>query len=623
MTGQTGGEKKNLMIIKELTNNIYPFFTSLSIITAGIILVFFGLSKRKGFKIFGIAIAAVSIITAIFLNIRTFGMFGDFSSNLFNFNLFGAAATEVILFAALNILVFISIINFHNDNFIKILLVFLTGVFFFTVFICANNFIMIFTGFVVLLLAVFQLNSVLNSRINKSSFSEYSIKNSIIRFYLAASFSFLLTFMGYSLIYGSTDVKFFKQLLESGKMTDPLVVTGLFIILSSLYIFMFIFPLQSAYIKMQNRIQYSSMQVVWFFYFPAGVLMFLKLKDVLFYFMSRHSQPVTGTLLAISAICILGGNIGAIKAQGLRRLLSFLYLPMTGQIILGFALFGLGALSSSRVAWLAVANILFTGFIYFPLGLFSSELENRFGSDRIANMAGYLRTQKYISINLLILLLAFGGLIGTSGYVLRFMYLQPFLTGVNELLSIGPDIRLSVLNISSFAVILVSWIFIAVNVIRLIFCLAKRPPESGQTRTSGLIGPATGISTGGIEGDNSVGSGGAFGSEAENSGGSLSAFGSAAENQIQHSEYEPIQAPISGQTYSMVSEPAQISMTGSAGGHAISRPQDEGHFRFSRFLCVYLTFFSVIIILSGIMGLLEILGINLSFLNFSLINLNF
>ena len=173
------------------------------------ILVFFGLSKRKGFKIFGITAAAVSIIAAIILNIRTFGMFGDFSSNLFNFNFFTAAATTVILFAALNILIYISIINFHNDNFIKILLVFLTGVFFFTVFISANNFIMIFTSFAVLLLTVFQLSSVLNSRINKGSFSEYSIKNSIIRFYLAAAFSFLLTFMGYSLIFGSTDFKFF------------------------------------------------------------------------------------------------------------------------------------------------------------------------------------------------------------------------------------------------------------------------------------------------------------------------------------------------------------------------------------------------------------------------------
>jgi len=326
LTGQIGGEKKNLMIIKEVIDKIYPFFTSLSIIAAGIILVFFGLSKREGVKIFGILVTAVSLVAAIILNVRTFGMSGDFSSNLFNFNFFAAATTSVILFAALNILIFISIINFHNDNFIKILLVFLTGVFFFTVFISANDFIIIFTSFAALLLAVFQLNSVLNSSINKGSFSEYSVKNSIVRFYLVAAFSFLLTFTGYSLIYSSTDFKFFKQLLESDKMTSPLVVTGLFIILSSLYIFMFIFPLQSAYIKMQNRIQYSSMQVVWFFYFPAGILMFLKLKDVLFYFLSKHSLPVTCVLLAISAICILGGNIGAIRTKGLRRILSFLYL---------------------------------------------------------------------------------------------------------------------------------------------------------------------------------------------------------------------------------------------------------------------------------------------------------
>jgi hypothetical protein len=340
-------------------------------------------------------------------------------------------------------------------------------------------------------------------------------------------------------------------------MSSPLVAAGLFIILSSLYIFMFIFPLQSAYIKMQNRIQYSGMQVVWFFYFPAGILMFLKLKDVLFYFMSKHSQPVTGALLAISAICILGGNIGAIKSQGLRRILSFLYISMTGQILLGFALFGLGTLSSSRAIWLAAANILFMALIYFPLGLFSSELENRFGSDRIANMSGFLRTHKFIGINLLILLLAFGGLIGTAGYILRFLYLQPFLAGFNELLRIGTDAGQSLLNTGSFAVMLVSWVFIAANIVRLIVCLAKKPPA------------------------------------------------------------------IIGQIGGTVSESAQSSAATSSGSHAISKQQAAGCFRFSRFLYVYLTLFSVIIILSGIMGLLEILGVNLSFLNFSLITWNF
>jgi NADH:ubiquinone oxidoreductase subunit 2 (subunit N) len=544
------------MIISEFLNKIYPFFPGSSIAAAGIILVFFGLSKRKGFKIFGIVLAAVSIITAIFLNIRTFAMFGDFSSGLFDFNLFAASATAVVLFIALNILIFISKINFHNDNFIKIILVFLTCVFFFMVFICANNFIMIFTSFAVLLLAVFQLTSVLNSRVSKGSFSEYSIKNSIVRFYLAAAFSLLLTLMGYSLIYSSTDLKFFKQLLESDKMSSPLVVAGLFIILSSLYIFMFIFPLQSAYIKMQNRIQYSSTQVVWFLYFPAGILMFLKLKDVLFYFMSRHTQPVAGALLAVSAICILGGNVGAVKAQGLRRILSFLYLSMTGQILLGFAMSGLGVLNSSRVVWLAVANIIFMALIYFPLGLFSSELESRFGTDRIANMAGFLRTQKYIGINLLILLLAFGGLTGTAGYILRFLYIQPFLTGFNDILRIGAGSGQSVLNISSFAVALVSWVFIAANIIRLIFFLVKRSPETRQ---------------------------------------------------------------IAGTT----GEPAQASFAVSSGSHAISRQKDKERFRFSQFLHVYLTLFSVIIILSGIMGLLEILGVNLGLLNFSLLNWNF
>lgn len=630
MTGQTGGEKKNLMIISEYLNKIYPFFTSISIVAAGIILVFFGLSKREGLKIFGIALTAVSIIAAIVLNIWSFKIYGDFSDNLFTYNLFAAAAATIILFAALNILVYISVINFHNDNFIKIILVFLAAIFFFTVFISANNFIMIFTSFAVLLLAVFQLSSVLSSRGSKGNFSEYSIKNSIIRFYLAAAFSFLLTFMGYSLIYGSADFKFFGQLLESDKMSGPLVIAGLFIILASLYIFMFLFPLQSAYIKMQNRTQYSGMQVVWFFYFPAGILMFFKLKGVLYYFLDKHSIGVTGALLAISAVCILGGNIGAISTQGIRRIMSFLYLSMTGMILLGFAQFGLGMISNSKAVWLAVANIVFMALIYFPFGLFSSELENKFGSDRITNMAGYLRTQKYIGINLLILLLAFGGLIGTTGYVLRFMYLQPFLAGFNKLLSAGTDIGFSVLNISSFAVMLISWVFIAANMIRLIYCLAKIPP----------LGKASYAATAssGQNQETAFGQGPAAASAPAQNQATWPAQNQEiwpGQNQetesAQNQATEPAQnqAIVSGQNQSTAStqnqatESAQNQAAEPAWDQLISRQKDAGRFRFSWFLYSYLTFFSIIVVLSGIMGLLEILGVNLSFLNFSLINFNF
>ena len=48
LTGLTGGEKKNLMITRELINKIYPFFASLSIITAGIDTgIFWAFQKKR------------------------------------------------------------------------------------------------------------------------------------------------------------------------------------------------------------------------------------------------------------------------------------------------------------------------------------------------------------------------------------------------------------------------------------------------------------------------------------------------------------------------------------------------------------------------------------------------
>ncbi len=128
-----------------------------------------------------------------------------------------------MLFAALNILMHISLNNFENKQFTKVIIMFLFSLFCFSMFTVATNLLMMFSSFILIIISLFQTITLLNNENNIRSFSEYSLKNSLISFTLTIVFAILLIFVGYSLIFGATDFKSYSQILLSDKIDDPLV----------------------------------------------------------------------------------------------------------------------------------------------------------------------------------------------------------------------------------------------------------------------------------------------------------------------------------------------------------------------------------------------------------------
>ena len=472
--GQTGGEMMHVMIFSSLMEKIYPFYSSACIIAATFIAFFFSLSNKKNSKIFIAAISFISLIIAFYFNIRSFMARGAFSDYLFSFTIIEVIAVSIILFAAINFLVVFSINNLYRNNYVKIIIIFNLTVFIATLFIAANNFIMIFTSLALLMLAIFQLLSITNSDINLIFASEYSVKNYILRFFLVVAFAIILVFAGYSMIYGASDLKNFAQLLQSEKINISILKAGIFIIFCSVFIFHFIFPLHGGYIKLIRRCEGSSIFIIWFFYFPAVVILFLKLRNLFFDFAARNSFYFTIALLFIAFICVFAGNIGAMKTTSARRIGAFLYLAFTGMTILALAQYSSGLIEAVRVVWLIFANMILLCLGYYPLYAFFNELEKKTGKDSINNIRGILSNNKFIGINIIIILLSLAGFIGTAGFIPRFLLIQPF----NELLSgsqpaINHPAGEALLYIN-IALSIIAWAFLAYNFLRIIFIMFKK-----------------------------------------------------------------------------------------------------------------------------------------------------
>jgi NADH:ubiquinone oxidoreductase subunit 2 (subunit N) len=473
-----GGERTVLMIISTLTDLIHPFYGSTVLSVAVLISLFFVLSYRKGFKIFIVIIAALAISGALFLDFYYLRATENFSNYLFKFGFLQGVEVIIILFAAINILVFLAIRNFNDKNLIKIIVVLLFSLICMNMFIVASNFLMIFSSLVLTILCIFQILTLLDGTSTLKSFSRYSIKNYTIRFFMVTVFSLLLILVGFSLIFGATDFKNFTQIIESGKIQVTIIAAGVLLIFSSIYFLLPLFPFQNAYLKLGRRCEGSSLLVVWFLYIPVGIFLLLKVYEPLMYFMEKNNQAVSILFIIISALSIIGGNLGALRSKSLRRIFLFLFLSMIGMSALAFAQKSLGLMETERTLWLVVANLVSGIIFYFPAFAIFYEIEGHTGSDLLNGIRGFSRTHRYFGVNLIILLISFAGMIGTSGYFTKVFYIQPYLSFLNGTTT-GYSGSMMLIVISGIIAI-TGILFIAANVVRVIVVLLQKPEQQGE-----------------------------------------------------------------------------------------------------------------------------------------------
>jgi formate hydrogenlyase subunit 3/multisubunit Na+/H+ antiporter MnhD subunit len=220
-------------------------------------------------------------------------------------------------------------------------------------------------------------------------------------------------------------------------------------------------------------------------YFQAGIFIFMKINQILFYFIEKNSFYLTTVFIFIAFVCILCGNIGAIKTKSIRRILAFIFLSFLGVSILSYAMVGTGLVSKDRVEWFFMANIVLLVLSYFPIyGVITtiekSKKTSSLDNDSLENLRGFARVNKYIGVNYIIILLSFLGLIGTAGFINRYFYIVPFFKLISFLPEKTAVTRNMVFSILITVTAIIAFIFLAVNILRLIIVALAKPKTTSD-----------------------------------------------------------------------------------------------------------------------------------------------
>jgi NADH:ubiquinone oxidoreductase subunit 2 (subunit N) len=444
--------------IFDISEKINPLQGIVIIAVAILISSFFSQSKKRSIKRFIIAITAVSLLSAFYLNICVFISLGSISDGLITFGTLQVIEVGILIFGALNVLFFISTYEVDRNNFIKLLMLLLFLVICAIFTIIADSFILFFTSLTMFVLTAFQLVTGLD--LNTSASGDYAV-----RFFLRPVLTLILFFFGFSSIYGAAGLKGFSEISGSQAVSNPIIAIGVIIFSSAVYIYLFLFPFQNPYMGLLKRSNASSNAVIWFLYFLAGFFVIFKFSELFSLFVGKGSFYITIVLIALTFICMFAGNLGAAGTASTRRIISFLFLYFIGVFLLNMAMFSAGVISSLSMKWLNMANVFLLTLSFIPVYSIFSRIEKLTGSDSISSVKGLVRSNIYIGVNLIIIIMSW---LVTSLYILPF---GKYFTGGAGILGMGTT------KIVLLALISITFIFLVVNIFRLVVNFLKRPSD--------------------------------------------------------------------------------------------------------------------------------------------------
>ncbi|MDD3776084.1 MAG: hypothetical protein PHN32_00555 [Actinomycetota bacterium] len=424
-----------------------------------IINIFFGLSARPWAKKLSIGISLAGILASGFLVIYSFIQRGVFTSMVVAFGAIHLSEIMLVLFISLNLLIFLSLDHYKQDNFTKMIIIFLFSLASLLFLILSRNFLAILVAWSLFVLGNFQLVSGAGGK----SESPY-----IIRFFLSSLFSLLLMLVGFSYLYSVTDFKNLQQILESGSAFSPFYAISFILIMGSLLIFMSFYPLHGQYLKLVKRTSSMASAFIWFYYLPAGFIILLKFREVIYYYLSQNTVLPT-VILALGALCTLGPAIGALSTKSIKRILGFLFLSFMGLSLLGFSLLSAGLIDQGRLEWLILANILNLVLCLIPVWAIFFRLP-----DTLDSLTGFISRNTYLGVNLVIIMLGWLGMAGTFGYLLRHHMVGPLVNSIAG----GHIGQLPLYSIIALAATAAAFLLIAANTVRLLVFMFRKKQGS-------------------------------------------------------------------------------------------------------------------------------------------------
>ena len=351
------------------------------------------------------AIAFLTVIGLISVFVFSLGQYHLSSSATFFMGLF-IADNYSLFFKQLFILGMIFVVLFSLDyaqkflryqgEFYTILLSALLGM---CVMASANDFITLFVGLELMTISFYIL---VGFRMDKTASGEAAVK-----YLLVGSASTAVMLYGISLIYGATGSFEFMIICRNlhlfyaaGLAGVVLIMAGFFFKLSAIPFHMWAPDVyQGAPTPVTALLAMSSK--------AAGLAVFMRVLYVAF--------PILGTywmhiLAAVSALCMIGGNILAIKQKDVKRMLAYSSIAQAGYMMVGMA--------SADYAGIKAVMFYATLYLFANVGAFAvlSVVEEEQGGTTHAHLTGLSEASPMLAAVMTISLVSMAGVPPTAGF---------------------------------------------------------------------------------------------------------------------------------------------------------------------------------------------------------------
>ena len=351
------------------------------------------------------AIAFLTVIGLISVFVFSLGQYHLSSSATFFMGLF-IADNYSLFFKQLFILGMIFVVLFSLDyaqkflryrgEFYTILLSALLGM---CVMASANDFITLFVGLELMTISFYIL---VGFRMDKTASGEAAVK-----YLLVGSASTAVMLYGISLIYGATGSFEFMIICRNlhlfyaaGLAGVVLIMAGFFFKLSAIPFHMWAPDVyQGAPTPVTALLAMSSK--------AAALAVFMRVLYVAF--------PILGTywmhiLAAVSALCMIGGNILAIKQKDVKRMLAYSSIAQAGYMMVGMA--------SADYAGIKAVMFYATLYLFANVGAFAvlSVVEEERGGTTHAHLTGLSEASPMLAAVMTISLVSMAGVPPTAGF---------------------------------------------------------------------------------------------------------------------------------------------------------------------------------------------------------------
>ena len=423
------------------------------------------------------------ILAGLYLNIYSFVINGRFASNLFLVDNLQIIQSSIILYAALHILIILFIFNNKKNAFNRFIIIFLFSVISALLIIYSRNFTLVFVSIGVFLISIF-LSSTSQSACmyneDKKIFATEScnIFRANMRFFISSLISFCLIFFGFSLLYGSTDFNNFLQIIESQQAAGPLILFSYLLFSLAIYFYMFIPPFHGPYLVFHKRADSSSQSLIWFLYFPMGLVILLKFNDVISFLSENFSSQLSIAFLTASFMSTIVCGIIALSSKSIRKILSLLFILNIGFSFLSYSYLAASFVAQDFALWLNVFNLFFIVMNFIAIFVVFAFMEKTSESEHISSLRGLYKRNLFMCINITIILLSFSGMIGTVGFIYRFTMIRP---AVNMLVS---GTNLSIIDWITAIMAIAAVLILFANVVRIIIVMFKKDDNGIALRFS-------------------------------------------------------------------------------------------------------------------------------------------